>query len=175
MDRRNAQDAQFHTVETWSQIDDDPNMAVLGVGEVREYASERAKMVVTRLRHGLVELRWFGTFDDDALPVIGAYLNDFLQASEQGPLHMLHDLSELQRYTKSALTSHARFSLDYGDRIGRIAVVSRRAMVFLGVATVASWQHRPIKNFSNRESALTWIGEDERPLQPDRLQSVVRT
>lgn len=129
----------------------------------RVYSTGRAQMRLSIESKSLIRLTWRGIYDDASQPVIDAYLADFLELARDAarPLHMLHDLTELERYSKMVLVRHSDFATRHEDAIGRIAVVSRKAMVFLGVATVALWQQRPIRHFEDTEQAKQWLGDDE--------------
>ncbi len=127
------------------------------------YWTEGAALEFVPAGEGVIEFVWSGVFETNSVELIRAYLGDFLDLANtaDAPVHMLHDLNDLTRYSKECLVEHTLFSRANGDRIGRIAVVSRRAMVFLGVTTVAAWQRRPIKNFSDKAAALAWLQRDE--------------
>ncbi len=110
-------------------------------------------------QHDIVEFLWAGIFDKSSTQLIRAYLDAFLQYTEHegGAMKMLHDLTDLERYSRECLLEHAAFARAHPESIESIAVVSHRPIVLLGVATVAMWQARPIRWFGSRAAAYDWL------------------
>lgn len=127
--------------------------------EVRVFSSPNASLRVTRLAEDFVSVEWQGVFDDEALPIIDQYLKFVGEVTEAANdrVHQLHDMVELRRYTKNVILRHVEFSRRHDTKIGRIAAVSNRALIYLAVATVAAWQRRPVKSFDQHDLALRWL------------------
>ncbi len=127
--------------------------------EIREFATDEAALRVVKLSNKFVSVEWRGVFDDSSLSIVDEYLAFLGEITDEaeGRVHQLHDMVELRRYTKSIILRHVNFSRRYETKIGRIAAVSNRALIYLAVATVAAWQRRPVKSFDKHEPALRWI------------------
>ena len=128
------------------------------------FESGSGRFELIRKTEALAEIVWSGIFDASACPAAKAYLAEFAAMSGAlgRPIHMLHDLTGMTRYSRDILRCHSAYSLENAQTIGRIAVVSSDTLVYLGVTTVAVWQRRPIRSFPNHERALGWLTAAER-------------
>ncbi len=102
----------------------------------------------------VIEIRWTGHISLDALVYFDA-LSAMLK-SRTGPIHMLYDMLDMTSYDRSIVPPHGKFSAEH-DELGRIAVVTHLARVRFAIATVLMLQKRPVRGFSDRVSADSWL------------------